>query len=312
MELKTMLKRVAHAAGYDVVRRIPDGEPRWSYSVDDYYPMHPKPRWGYGSQPHPQLQARLEQGRAGYEQVLKSLEGQREVLHDIPHNRDPKRSMAPFWNNIWFTALDAASLVGFLLSRRPRQYLEIGSGHSTLFARHAIQVGALPTTVTSIDPQPRAKIDSLCDRVVRQPIENCDLTLFDRLEPGDLLFFDGSHRVFTNSDVTVFFFDILPRLKPGVLVHMHDIYLPDDYPPVWNNRLYSEQYLIGAMLLCGAPPFNVVLPNYFACTDNALSALVHAIFRLEGGALDIPFTYPTSACNPGVSFWIEMTAVERP
>jgi hypothetical protein len=308
--LKAMLKRAAQAAGYEI-QRMPNGERRWSDSVSDYYPVRPKPRWGHGRPAHVQLQARLEQGRTDYERVLKSLEAQRTVLHGIPHDRDPERPTAPFWNNAWFSVLDAASLVGFLLSLRPRRYLEIGSGHSTLFARHAIQVGALPTTVTSIDPHPRAEIDSLCDRVVRQSLEDCDLTLFDQLEPGDLLFFDGSHRVFTNSDVTAFFFDILPRIRPGVLVHVHDIFLPDDYPPDWNDRLYSEQYLLGGMLLCGAPPFRVVLPNYFVCTDDALSARVRAIFRVEGGALDIPFTYPKAAHVPGVSFWIEMAAVDR-
>ena len=302
-----MLKRVAQVAGYEI-HHIPNGEQRWSYTVADYYPLRPNPRWGYGRPPHQQLQAELEQGRTDYERVLNSIEAQRAVLRDIPHDYDPGRPLTPCWNNRWFTALDAASLVNFLLSLRPRRYLEIGSGHSTLFARHAIHVGALPTTVISIDPQPRAKIDNLCDQVVRQSLEDCDLTLFDQLEPGDLLFFDGSHRVFTNSDVTTFFFEVLPRLRAGVLVHMHDIYLPEDYPPSWNNRLYSEQYLLGAMLLCGAPPFHVVLPNYFVCTDNTLSARVRSIFHVDGGALDIPFIYPTPARNPGVSFWSEMTA----
>ena len=98
-----------------------------------------------------------------------------------------------------------------------------------MFARHAIRTGNLKTTIMSIDPKPRAEIDSLCDRVMRLPLELCDLNLFRELEPGDILFFDGSHRIFANSDVTVFFIEVLPRLKPGVLVHVHDIFLPADY-----------------------------------------------------------------------------------
>ena len=309
MGLRRLLKSIAQATGY-TIHRIPNGEQRWSYSVEDYYPLHPKPRWGHGQLPHSQLRARLEQRRTDYEQVLKSLEAQQAILHDIPYDRDPERPTVPFWNNGWFSTLDAASLVSFLLSKRPRRYVEIGSGHSTLFARHATRVGTLPTTIISIDPQPRTEIDALCDQVLRQPLENCDLTIFNHLEPGDLVFFDGSHRIFTNSDVTVFFLDVLPRLRAGVLVHVHDIYLPDDYPPAWNNRLYSEQYLLGAMLLCGAPPFRVVLPNYFVCTDNALSARIRAIFHVDGDALDVPFTYPNSAGIPGVSFWIEMVAMD--
>jgi hypothetical protein len=77
-----------------------------------------------------------------------------------------------------------------------------------------------------LDPEPRAQIDALCDTSIRRRLEDCDLSMFDQLEAGDILFFDGSHRVFTNSDVTVFFLELMPRLKPGVIVHIHDIFLP--------------------------------------------------------------------------------------
>jgi hypothetical protein len=275
----------------------------WSRTVEDYYPVSPRPRWGHGLPVHPRIAAVLEQRRHAYEDALTTLAEHHEALHLIPLDPDPFRP-TPFWNNIFFSTLDAASLVGFLLSRQPRRYLEIGSGHSTLFARYAIAHGRLQTTLASIDPNPRASIDALCDHIIRLPLEQCDLAIFDDLVAGDVLFFDGSHRVFTNSDVTVFFFDILPRLKPGVLIHLHDIFLPADYTPAWNRRLYSEQYLLGAMLLCAAPPFSVVLPNYFVCSDPALSTRVHDLFRNDSGP-GIPFRYNNGAGIPGVSFWIE-------
>jgi hypothetical protein len=280
----------------------------WSSTVEDYYPVTPKPRWGYGHPPHAGLRTVLERSRADFEQQLAILAEHRAILHDIQLNGNPEDATKPHWDNIWFSNLDAASLMGFLLSRKPKRYMEIGSGHSTMFARYAIQAGKLTTTITSIDPQPRAGIDKLCDKTLRQALEDCDLSCFDELERGDLLFFDGSHRVFTNSDVTVFFLEILTRLKPGVLVHIHDILLPWDYPPVWNGRLYSEQYLLAAMLLCGAPPFRVVLANFFICTDADLSARVRAIFKSETGP-DIPFLYNTGAEMPGVSFWLETADV---
>jgi hypothetical protein len=275
----------------------------WSRSVEDYYPVSPRPRWGYGLPAHSRIQAALEAQRATYEESLAALARHRAALRAIPHDPDPLRP-GPFWNNIFFSTLDAASLVGFLLARRPRLYLEVGSGHSTLFARHAITNGQLQTALASIDPNPRANIDALCDHVIRRPLEDCDPAIFDQLAPGDLLFLDGSHRVFTNSDVTVFFFDILPRLKPGILVHLHDIFLPADYTPAWNRRLYSEQYLLGAMLLCAGSPFRVVLPNYFVCSDADLGARARALLHNEG-APDIPFWYNNGAGVPGVSFWIE-------
>jgi methyltransferase family protein len=275
------------------------------FNTGNGYQVTPRPRWGHGRGAHPRLQTILEGGRADYEQALTDLDVHRDALHEIRHVGHPQNPTMPFWVNVWFGTLDAASLVGFLLSRKPKRYLEIGSGHSTMFARHTIQRATLPTTITSIDPNPRAEIDAICDRVLRCPLEDCDITLFDELEPGDILFFDGSHRVWQNSDVTTFFLDVLPRLKSGVLVHVHDIFLPDDYPPAWDSWMYSEQYLLGAMLLCGAPPFRVILPNYFVSTDGALSEQVRETFRAPSGGRDIPTAYVNAGSTPPVSFWIE-------
>jgi hypothetical protein len=204
----------------------------------------------------------------------------------------------PFWNNIWFSTLDAAALMYFLLSTNPATYLEIGSGCSTRFARKAISEGGLKTKLISIDPRPRAEIDSICDLIIRSPIETIDLEIYDSLEAGDIAFFDGSHRVFTNSDTTVFFLDVLPRLKPGVLVHLHDIFWPDDYAPEWKRRLYSEQYILGAMMLGGMSHFETVLPNYFVSTESTTSPLVDG--------LGIPLRYPGTD-KPGLSFWLRKT-----
>lgn len=107
-------------------------------------------------------------------------------------------------------------------------------------------------------------MDVLCDRVIRQPLEDVDGKLFDELESGDMLFIDNSHRVFQNSDVTVFFLEILPRLKPGITVHIHDIFLPFDYPPSWYDRHYSEQYLLAAFLLANYDKIDILLPLAYA------------------------------------------------
>jgi hypothetical protein len=271
--------------------------------IKDYYPVSPRPRWGFDLPAHPAITRQLEKSRANYEASIDDLSRNRDALYAIPDAQVPGTTK-PFWNNIWFSCLDAASLVSFLLTRSPKSYLEIGSGHSTLFARHAIAWGKLPTKVVSVDPKPRAEIDALCDETIRRPLEQVPLDIFDRLNAGDILFFDGTHRVFTNSDTTAFFLDVIPRLRPGILVHIHDIFLPWDYPAEWNNRYYSEQYLLGAMLLCGAPPFKVVLPNFFACKDEQLAPKIKAIFDAKPDG-KIPFTYNNEGRTPPVSFWIE-------
>jgi hypothetical protein len=277
-------------------------------------PQHasaPHPRWGDGKPPHSELRAAIERNRSVYDQSLNEIGAQRAALGKVAFKQNRSAPFEPFWENPWFSTLDAAALVAFLLSRKPRRYVEIGSGHSTMFARFAIKAGNLATTITSIDPKPRAEVDALCDRVLRRPLENCEQKIFDEIEAGDILFFDGSHRVLMNSDVVVFFLEILPRLKPGILVHVHDIFLPDDYPKAWSRRFYTEQYLLAAMLLCGSPPFRIVLPNYFVCTDEVFADKVHEIFKGEDGEKDIPHHYPIPSRLPGVSFWLETAGVRE-
>ena len=155
--------------------------------------------------------------------------------------------------------------------------IEIGSGISTRFARRAVSDLALRTRIRSIDPCPREDIDKICDDVVRLPVEVVDLAVFDSLDSGDVLFFDGSHRAFQNTDVTIFFTEILPRLKPGVIVGIHDIFLPYDYPPEWYGRFYNEQYLLACYLL-GGDSWRILLPNYYVSKQPDLRSILDPIW----------------------------------
>jgi methyltransferase family protein len=130
--------------------------------------------------------------------------------------------------------------------------------------------------------------------------------VLDELDAGDVLFFDGSHRLFQNSDVTVFFLEVLPKLRPGVLVHIHDIFLPDDYPASWTQRLYSEQYILAAMLLCERRPFKTVLPSHFVSMHDDLRSEALELFKLPDGGM-LPGAY-FNQCFGGSSFWIETIA----
>jgi hypothetical protein len=139
--------------------------------------------------------------------------------------------------------------------------------------------------------------------VVRQPLEKIDLDIFDQLGPGDILFVNSSHRCPPNSDATVVFLEVLPRLQPGVLVHFHDIFLPCDYPPRWRDRWHSEQYVLGAMLLSDPGNLRIELPNAFISEDPELCRVLDPLWddpRLAGiDRPDLPFWG-----RKGVSFWL--------
>jgi hypothetical protein len=115
-----------------------------------------------------------------------------------------------------------------------------------------------------LDPAPRASVDSIADKIEKARLEDSDLTVFDTLAPNDVVFFDGSHRCLQNSDVTVFFLEVIPRLKPGVVVGIHDIFWPRDYPDSWFGRYYSEQYILGAFMLPFGSRFPLIFSSAYA------------------------------------------------
>ncbi|CAN5477441.1 hypothetical protein BH10PSE5_BH10PSE5_16420 [soil metagenome] len=258
------------------------------------YPYTATVRYGSGRSSHPELAALIGAGRDRYGAFLTELGEIQADFAQIPLGGDYGDS-APFWLNSWFPALDGMALIQMLRRHNPQRFVEIGSGLSTKFARRAVQTYGLRTKMASIDPEPRSEVDALCDRVIRQPLERVDLTMFAGLEAGDILFLDSSHRSFQNSDVTVFFLEILPRLAPGVIVHIHDIYLPDDYLSGHLWRLWNEQYLLATALLFGGDRFEVLFPAWFVGQDPALSA--HAKGLLQKGPLDRLDLY-------GASFWM--------
>jgi hypothetical protein len=121
----------------------------------------------------------------------------------IPFEADPA-TVTPFWRNGWIPGLDAVSLYTTVAKYNPRFYVEVGSGNSTKFVRRAIADNGLRTRMISIDPMPRAEINSIVDTAIRKPLEDVSLDTFQALQSGDVVFLDNSHRAFQNSDVTVF------------------------------------------------------------------------------------------------------------
>jgi len=128
--------------------------------------------------------------------------------------------------------------------------IEVGSGFSSLISAEVNRChlnGAME--FSCIEPYPRQFLIDGVDGIttlVRKRVEDVEPSFFDRLGDGDVLFIDSSHVSKTGSDVNYLFFDVLPRLRPGVLVHIHDIFLPDEYPKVWaidDCRSWNEQYM---------------------------------------------------------------------
>jgi hypothetical protein len=242
----------------------------------DYPPSaHSAPRYGHGH-PHPQLFALISRHDASFSRRLKEFLTYADQLAEIElRSADP---LEPSWINAFLPGLDGVAIYAFIRERRPSRYFEVGSGNSTKFAARARRDGHLTTRIRSIDPDPRAEVDELCDEVVREPLEATDITAFRELRAGDVLFMDGSHRTFTNSDATVFFLEVLPALEPGVLVGIHDIYLPYDYPSEWSDRYYSEQYLLAAYLLAQGTSIEVALASQYVSHESRLAGILEPLW----------------------------------
>jgi len=168
--------------------------------------------------------------------------------------------------NGWFQSVDAEMLYCLIRCRKPAHIVEVGSGFSTRVMRLAITDGDLATRLTSIDPSPHTGVLEFADEHLARPVEELDaVQLADSLRPNDILFIDSSHTITTGSDISFLFLEVIPRLRSGVLIHVHDIFLPFDYPVEWviDYRWgWNEQYLVHA-LLCDNNRLEVLWPAYY-------------------------------------------------
>ena len=256
-----------------------------------------KPRYGHGQPPHGLLYEIINQYRFDYSERLKRMLAYKSSFWQIKDQKNESDSMKPMWNNGYLPGLDIVALYSLLVEFKPKKYIEIGSGNSTKVAFKAKQEQTLDFEIISIDPQPRAEMDQLADTIYRLPFEDCAIDLPEMLHENDVLFVDNSHRILPNSDATVFFMEILPRLKKGVVVHIHDIYLPYDYPLFMCERAYSEQYALAAFLMANPQKYRPILPNYFISEDDDLKSILNEIWQHQ--ALKGVETH-------GGSFWIQI------
>ena len=199
-----------------------------------------------------------------------------------------------YLGNGMFDGIDALVLYCMIRYLRPRRVLEVGSGFSSMLTAAAILKNGNEGELVCIEPCPspalRMGFPGLT-RVLAKPVQQAPLEEFERLHAGDVLFIDSTHVVKTGSDVNFLFFEVIPRLRSGVIVHVHDVFLPGEVPQRWVKqelRFWTEQYLLRAFLLFNAV-FEVLLSNAFLAQRHPEA---------------MRQTFPNCPSWPGGSFWM--------
>jgi predicted O-methyltransferase YrrM len=192
---------------------------------------------------------------------------------------------------------DAELYYLMIRNKSPRRIIEIGSGHSTRVAHLALQKNremGIATEMTCIEPYENPWLEQIpLVKIIRCRIEETDPALFSTLEAGDILFIDTSHVIRPENDVLHIYFEILPLIQPGVIIHIHDIFTPRHYPKSWTHqefRMWNEQYLLEALLMSSNRYKIIFALNHLKkeVPEQVQQVLMHV----------------TPTCNPS-SIWLE-------
>jgi hypothetical protein len=196
----------------------------------------------------------------------------------------------------------AASLHSIIRNYRPAHIIEVGSGNSSRIISNALARNAedgTPAKYTIIDPYPAELIKTLpkVSRVISEKVEVTDIQRFEELGQNDILFIDSGHTVRAGGDVNFLYLDVLPRLAPGVIIHIHDINLPYEYSEKYFTNpafrvFWTEAYLLQAFL-CLNPHFEVLLGMHYLITDHQ-----------DTFCAAFPSYNPAVHKSTSVSFWI--------
>jgi predicted O-methyltransferase YrrM len=207
---------------------------------------------------------------------LELLKGFLPFYRDIPFKAEPSNELRYHFDNDWYGWSDAIFLYCMMRQFRPRRMIEVGSGFSSalmLDVNDAYFDGAID--LTFIDPNPERlrellKPTDVKVKVLPKRVQDVDLAIFQELEENDILFIDSSHVSKVGSDVNYLYLEVLPRLRPGVLIHVHDVFAGFEYPSDWvyEGRAWNEQYLLRALLI-GTTKLDVLLMNDLMQQQNS-------------------------------------------
>lgn len=213
---------------------------------------------------------------------------------------EPGRPARFYLDQDRFRCADAEILYCTIRRMKPQRMIEVGAGLSTLLSAEALATNrtldGIEGSLTSIDPFPDPELKPsliAVSRLIEKPVQEVSLSEFEALDSGDILFIDSTHVVAIGSDVLFEILEILPRLRKGVVVHFHDIFLPEEYPKKWvteDHLFWSEQYLLQAFLAFNES-FEVLWAGSFMHLNHAKE--LEAAFP----------SYRSDAAWPG-SFWI--------
>jgi predicted O-methyltransferase YrrM len=234
-----------------------------------------------------------EQGQLALIEALKPY-------HDDCPFPDQRSDPYRYWfRNPAFSYSDGIVLYGLMRHFQPRRVVEIGSGFSSCVMLDTREQFLRDMQLCFVEPFPELLVSLLKDgdresiELIDLPVQQVEMGLFECLDDGDLLFVDSTHVVKLSSDVNHIFFEIIPRLSPGVIVHFHDVFWPFDYPADWirEGRAWNEAYLLRAFL-----QFNQSFEILF------FGSYLHRKHRDKVSAF-----LPRTQQNTGGSIWLRRT-----
>jgi hypothetical protein len=217
----------------------------------------------------------------------------------LPFPRQKTDGYRYFTENVWFVLSDAFTLSGIIQTEKPRRIVEVGSGFSSAVMLDTLDQTHGSVAMTFIEPYPHRLYSLLSpqDRsratIIARRVQEVPLSVFDQLEAQDLLIIDSSHVAKIGSDVTFLVLRVLPRLKRGVIVHVHDMFYPFSYPVAWirEGRAWNESLFVRAFLV-GNPQFQLIAFNPY------VAYLFPELFR----------DFPAFLNNTGGSLWLRKVA----
>lgn len=181
--------------------------------------------------------------------------------------------------NKFFEHGDAEIYYQLIRYLKPKNILEVGSGYSTLIALEAkkknLEINQIKTQITCVEPYENNWLNDLDIKILRKKIEDIEESYYLNLVSGDIFFVDSSHIIRPQGDVLKIFLEILPKLNKGVIVHIHDIFTPRDYPERWiikENKFWNEQYLVETIMMNSDKYEIYLLLNYLK--NNAYDKLI--------------------------------------
>lgn len=220
---------------------------------------------------------------------------------ELPFGEQPRGGARYHYANPNYGYSDAIFLALMVRELQPRRYIEVGSGDSSCALLDAIDAFcATPPEVTFVEPHPEYLQQLLGPeearriRLLPDRLQDVPLTEFECLAAGDVLFIDSTHVAKAGSDVNFLVFEILPRLAPGVVVHVHDVFYPFEYPIEWlrAGRAWNEQYVLRAFL-----EFN-----------DAFEILLFGPFMVARHRAWFEQHMPLCNRNPGGALWLRRSA----